>query len=403
MIRTLRLRLQRDGTSGSGDRQSSWDRPADNKFWRDADTAQLKALLDVRYVPFSDRNHNVSFTKVADDRRFHPIRDYLDSLPPWDKKVRAETLFIRYLRRTTRKYVRTVSRKTLAAAVARIYEPGAKFDSMTVIDGAQGIGKGTMWRSLAGDDYFSDSLSLTDMSDKSAAEKLQGYWIIEISELAGMKKADIEKVKSFLSTADDKYRPSYGKVVESHPRQCIIVATVNGERGYLRDITGNRRFWIIKCRRAGNVWAGRLRPRQDQIWAEAKYYFEQGEALSRVTFCRRRKMPRKSAMEADERQGLVEEYLSRLLPDNWADMDLYDRRNYLEGDITSDKGSVRRTEVSNAEIWCECFGRNIADLKPVDSYAIAALMVQVDGWERTDKIRKLPMYGRQRLYVRSGK
>jgi putative DNA primase/helicase len=151
---------------------------------------------------------------------------------------------------------------------------------MTVIDGAQGIGKGTMWRSLAGDDYFSDSLSLTDMSDKSAAEKLQGFWIIEISELAGMKKADIEKVKSFLSTADDKYRPSYGKVVESHPRQCIIVATVNGERGYLRDITGNRRFWIIKCHQTEQRVDWTITPEErDQIWAEAKYYYEQGEKL----------------------------------------------------------------------------------------------------------------------------
>jgi len=380
-----------------------WDRPLDNKFWRDADTAQLKALLDVRYVPFSDRNHNVSFTKVADDRRFHPIRDYLDSLPPWDRKVRVETLFVRYLKADDTKYVRTVSRKTLAAAVARIYEPGTKFDSMTVIDGAQGIGKGTMWRSLAGDDYFSDSLSLTDMSDKSAAEKLQGFWIIEISELAGMKKADIEKVKSFLSTADDKYRPSYGKVVESHPRQCIIVATVNGERGYLRDITGNRRFWIIKCHQTEQRVDWTITPEErDQIWAEAKYYYEQGEKLYlEGDLLRAAEDAQKSAMEADERQGLVEEYLSRLLPDNWADMDVYDRRNYLEGDITSDKGSIRRTEVSNAEIWCECFGRNLADLKPVDSYAIAALMVQVDGWERTGKLRTLPIYGRQRVYVRT--
>ncbi len=84
------------------------------------------------------------------------------------------------------------------------------------------------------------------MDDKSGAEKLQGFWIVEIGELAGMKKADIDKVKAFLSTSDDKYRHSYGKVVESHPRQCIIIATVNGERGYLRDITGNRRFWTIK-------------------------------------------------------------------------------------------------------------------------------------------------------------
>ena len=98
-----------------------WERPKDNKFWRDADTAQLKAHIDVRYVPFSSRNHEVSFTKVADDRRFHPIRDYLDSLPAWDGQKRIEDILIKYLSADDTEYVRTVTRKTFVAAVARIY------------------------------------------------------------------------------------------------------------------------------------------------------------------------------------------------------------------------------------------------------------------------------------------
>lgn len=131
-----------------------------------------------------------------------------------------------------------------------------------------------------GDEYYSDTLSLTDMNDKSGAEKLQGFWIVEIGELAGMKKADIEKVKAFLSTSDDKYRPSYGKTVESHPRQCIIIASVNGERGYLRDITGNRRFWIVKLQQQEQKkrWNFSKQVR-DQIWAEAKAIWEAGETL----------------------------------------------------------------------------------------------------------------------------
>ena len=219
-----------------------WDRPEHNKYWRDADTAQLKALLDVRYVTFSSRNHEVSFTKAADDRRFHPVRDYLDSLAPWDGVERVPSLLVRCLQADDTPYVQAVTRKTFAAAIARIYNPGIKFDSVLVLDGAQGIGKSTLFKDLVGDAFYSETLSLTDMNDKAGAEKLQGFWVIEIGELAGMKKADIEKVKAFLSTSDDKYRPSYGKVVESHPRQCIIIASVNGERGYPRDITGNRRF-----------------------------------------------------------------------------------------------------------------------------------------------------------------
>lgn len=380
-----------------------WDRPADNKFWRDADTAQLKALIDVRYVTFSDRNHNVSFTKVADDRRFHPVRNYLDSLSEWDQTPRLDELFIKCLQADDSKYVRAVTRKTLVAAVTRIYHPGTKFDTVPVLDGAQGIGKSTMWKALAGDEYFSDALSLTDMDDKSGAEKLQGFWIIEIGELAGMKKADIEKVKSFLSTSDDKYRPSYGKVVESHPRQCVVVATVNGKHGYLRDITGNRRFWIVKCRQTEKSVRWKITPEvRDQIWAEAKYYYEQGEKLYlEGDLLEEAEEAQRSAMESDERQGLVEQYLSKLLPENWSEMDLYQRRNFLDGDdITSNSGTVQRMEVSNAEIWCECFGRNIADLKPSDSYAIAALMTQVDGWKRTTKRSSQPLYGRQRLYER---
>jgi len=383
-----------------------WDRPADNKFWRDADTAQLKALIDIRYVCFSDRNHNVSFTKVADDRRFHPVRNYLNILPEWDQVPRLDELFIKCLQADDTKYVRAVTRKTLVAAVTRIYHPGTKFDTVPVLDGAQGIGKSTMWKALAGDEYFSDALSLTDMDDKSGAEKLQGFWIIEIGELAGMKKADIEKVKSFLSTSDDKYRPSYGKVVESHPRQCVVVATVNGEQGYLRDITGNRRFWIVKCRQTENAVRCKITPEErDQIWAEAKYYYEQGEKLYlEGDLLKEAEEAQRSAMESDERQGLVEQYLLKLLPANWDSMDLFQRRNFLDGDdITSDSGTVERNEVSNAEIWCECFGRNIADLKPSDSYAIAALMTQVDGWKRTNRRVTQPLYGRQRLYEKAKK
>jgi predicted P-loop ATPase len=379
-----------------------WDRPTDNKFWRDADTAQLKAMIDIRYVCFSDRNHNVAFTKVADDRRFHPVRNYLNALPAWDGIKRVDDLFIKRLSADDTNYVKAVTRKTLVAAVARIYHPGTKFDTVLVLDGDQGIGKSTMWKSLAGDEYFSDALSLTDMDDKSGAEKLQGFWIIEIGELAGMKRADIEKVKSFMSTSDDKYRPSYGKVVESHPRQCIVVATVNGERGYLRDITGNRRFWIVKCRQIEKMVKWKISPEErDQIWAEVKYYYEQGEKLYlEGNLLEEAEEAQRGAMEADERQGMVEEYLSKLLPENWAMMDLYQRRNFLDGDdLIQKEGTVTRQTVSNAEIWCECFKRNLADMKPTDSYAIVALMTQVDGWERTSRRMRIPIYGQQRMYV----
>ena len=382
----------------------AWDRPPDNKFWRDADTAQLKALIDIRYVAFSSRNHDVSFIKVADDRRFHPIRDYLNGLPPWDEVKRIETLLARCLQADDTPYVRAVTRKTFAAAVARIYKPGTKFDSVLVFDGVQGIGKSTFFKDLVGDEFYSETLSLTDMDDKSGAEKLQGFWVVEIGELAGMKKADIEKVKAFLSTSDDKYRPSYGKTVESHPRQCIIIASVNGERGYLRDITGNRRFWIVKVHQEEQLkkWNFTAEVR-DQIWAEAKTIWENGEKLYiEACLSKEAEEAQRDAMEVDERQGMVEEYLETLLPDNWDCMDTYSRRSYIadKNAPTSPIGKVRRETVSNAEIWSECFGRNLAELKPVDSYALAALMTRVSGWQRTKVKKRIPIYGEQRLYSR---
>ena len=380
-----------------------WERPEGNAFWRDADTAQLKSIIDIRYLPFSSRNHDVAFTKVADDRHFHPVRDYLDSLPEWDGIERVDDLFIRYLQADDTPYVRAVTRKTFAAAVARVYVPGIKFDCVPVLDGDQGIGKSTIVKDLVTSEYYSETLSLTDMDDKSGAEKLQGFWAVEIGELAGMKKADIEKVKAFLSTCDDKYRPSYGKVVESHPRQCIIIATVNGERGYLRDITGNRRFWIIKLHQKKQKKTWDFTPEyRAQFWAEAKEIWKSGEKLYlEGDLLEAAEEAQQSAMEVDERLGMVEEYLNTRLPDDWADMDLFQRRNFLQGSefgMPEHKGAVLRTEVSNAEIWCECYGKSLQELKPTDSYAIAALMAQLPNWERTTSIKRQPIYGRQRLY-----
>jgi predicted P-loop ATPase len=382
-----------------------WERPEGNLFWRDADTAQLKALIDARYLPFSSRNHDVAFTKVADDRHFHPIRDYLDALPPWDGTKRVDGLFINYLKADDTQYVRAVTKKSFAAMVARIYQPGVKFDCVPVLDGEQGIGKSSIVKDLVTPEYYSESLSLTDMDDKSGAEKLQGFWVIEIGELAGMKKADIEKVKAFLSTADDKYRPSYGKTVESHPRQCVIIATVNGERGYLRDITGNRRFWIIKLHQQKQKQKWQFDQNfRDQFWAEAKAIYESGEKLYlEGDLLDAAEEAQRGAMEVDERIGMVEEYLNTLLSEDWDSMDIYARREYLS-DTNSPmvaKGTVKRSSVSNAEIWCECFGRSFQDLKPTDSYAIAALMTQIPGWERTKTAQRQPIYGKQRLYTRT--
>lgn len=380
-----------------------WPHPA--KFWRDADDAQLICYVDAAYGTFSARNYDIAVTKAVDDRSYHPIREFFETLPDWDGVERADTLLIDYLGAEDTPYVRAVTRKELCAAYCRVYHPGIKFDSMIVLNGDQGIGKSTLIAKLGGE-WYSDSLNLSDMNDKTAAEKLQGYWIMEIGELAGMRKADLDKVKAFISRQDDKYRASFGRRVTPHPRQCVFFGTTNSQNGYLRDITGNRRYWNVKV--PGN---GKYKPWDmdedtvKQIWAEVMVYAKAGEKLYLSPELEAyAKEEQRAAMERDDREGLVQEYLDMLLPDTWDSMDVYKRRDYVRDadDPMRPDGIVRRMEVSNMEIWCECFGKAKEDMKPSDSYSIAAIMERMDGWSRTGKAKVLPIYGKQRIYRRNG-
>ena len=380
-----------------------WPHPA--KFWRDADDAQLICYVDAAYGTFSARNYDIAVTKAVDDRSYHPIREFFETLPDWDGVERADTLLIDYLGAEDTPYVRAVTRKELCAAYCRVYHPGIKFDSMIVLNGDQGIGKSTLIAKLGGE-WYSDSLNLSDMNDKTAAEKLQGYWIMEIGELAGMRKADLDKVKAFISRQDDKYRASFGRRVTPHPRQCVFFGTTNSQNGYLRDITGNRRYWNVKVPGSGKYKPWDMdEDTVKQVWAEVMVYAKAGEKLYLSPELEDyAKEEQRAAMERDDREGLVQEYLDMLLPDHWDSMDVYKRRDYVRDadDPMRPDGSVRRMEVSNMEIWCECFGKAKEDMKPSDSYAIAAIMERVDGWSRTGKAKVLPIYGKQRIYRRNG-
>jgi predicted P-loop ATPase len=388
-----------DGLEIRGD--VPWKHPS--KFWRDADDAQLVSYVDSHYGTFSERNYYLAITKVADDRSYHPIREYLDGLPPWDETPRVDALLIERLGAEDTPYTRAVTRKTLTAAVKRVYSPGIKFDSILVFNGPQGIGKSTLIAML-GMDWYSDCLSLTDMNDKTAAEKVQGNWLLEISELAGMRRAEQDKIKAFSSRTDDKYRASFGRRVTSHPRQCVLFGTTNSERGFLRDITGNRRFWTVKTPGSGVKPPWTLTQAEvDQIWAEALVYAMAGEKLFLETELEAyAKSEQKDAMEQDEREGLVRSYLDLLLPDGWDDMDIYKRREYTNSPDapTNPTGAAKRETVTNIEIWCECFGRPKEAIEPRDSYAIASIMERIESWEKSSERATIPIYGRQRGYRR---
>ena len=387
-----------DGMEIKGD--VPWKHPS--KFWRDADDAQLISYVDENYGTFSQRYFDIAVAKVTDDRSYHPIREFLQALPEWDKVKRVDTLLIDYLGAADNKYVRAVTRKTLCAAACRVLNPGCKFDTMLVLNGSQGIGKSTLIAKLGGE-WFSDSLSLNDTKDKTAAEKLQGYWILEIGELAGLRKAEVETLRSFLSRQNDIYRASFGKRTTPHPRQCVFFGTTNAESGYLRDTTGNRRFWPVKTPGGGSKRSWDV-TQEDvlQIWAEVMHYVKAGEKLYLDPEVEAlAKAEQREAMESDEREGLVREYLEALLPDNWDDMDTFERRNFLDGTGKADigkKGTIRRTQVCNMEIWCECFGKERSNLKRADSNELSGILVKL-GWVRLDRKERVANYGPQFIFV----
>ena len=369
--------------------------------WTDNDTSQLRVYLSETYGIYSPNKTTDALNMVAAKRKHHPIRDYLNGLPTWDGEARLDTLLVDYLGAEDTAYVRAITRKTLVAAVARVFEPGIKFDSVLVMDGPQEKGKSTLFNRLAGDAWFNDGLTLTDMQDKTGAEKLQGYWIMEIGELTGMRKSDIDSVKSFISRRDDKYRASYGRVVESHPRQSIIVATVNGTGGFLRDPTGNRRFWPV------NTPGGTTRHAWDltetdvvQIWAEAMVRWKEGERLFLEGDVKREaNAMQNAALETDEREGMVREYLERLLPESWEDYDLYARRSFLSGGEfgATEKGVKRRRYVSTMEIWAECFGKDPSSIRKIDSYELGVVLRKL-GWVSCETRKRIPLYGQQRMW-----
>lgn len=380
--------------------------------WTENDDAQLRAYISRTYHGlYGPAKMNDGLQAAATTRAFHPVRDFFTTLPPWDGTPRVDTLLIDTLGADDTDYVRAVTRKTLVAAVRRTFHPGTKFDHVLTLVGPQGIGKSTIFAKLGGQ-WFSDTLTITDMRDKTGAEKLLGNLITEIAELAGMRKMDAETVKGFVSRTDDKYRAAYGRTVESHPRQGIIVGSTNATEGFLRDSTGNRRWWTV------NVTGGGITPVTSltdedlkQIWAEALAFDKSGEKLYLEGDIAEAALEAQAeAVEADDRVGIVAEYLNTPLPQKWDSVPLTARRMFLATGRTSENWNepdvaqwdelVPRSSVSKIEIWSECFGRDPDAMRKIDSHEITAIMQQLEEWQDSGKLRRIPIYGKQRIFER---
>lgn len=227
-----------------------------------------------------------------------------------------------------------------------------------------------------------------------------------MAELSGLRKADIESIKHFISKQEDTFRPAYARTPECYPRQCVFVATTN-ENAFLRDPSGNRRFMPVDVHNVKLLDNPALMDLLeddeliDQFWAEAVHLYRRGEKLylspeAEVIAQRQQKIH----SEVDERKGIIESYLNKLLPENWSEMDLFERRNYLS-DPLSPNGVETRDYVCIAEIWCECLGKEKEDMDRYKTREINDILRSMEGWEQSSSTKNFPIYGRQKYYVKS--
>lgn len=377
-----------------------------NADWKDSDTKELFAYMEIAHQLKVERVIKHARDIMHTRHSYHPVRDYLEALPAWDGIERLDTLLVDYMAADDTPYVRAVTRKTLVAAIKRIMEPGCKVDTVLTLAGKQGIKKSSFFRLLVPDQaWFSDSLDT--FQGKEAYEALLGAWILEIAELSAVKRSDVERVKQFITKQDDRYRKAYGEKVETVPRQCIFVATTNSN-DFLRDMTGNRRWWVVPVNAGGakEVFTD-LPAERDQIWAEALMRYKAGEPI----YLDNDQLVEAAAQMQDEftfksaKYELIENYLDLELPEKWRDMSLEDRKSWLESGqmFTSNEpipGAKKRDTVCLLEIWMEVFDGKKANFSNIDQREIKDILLKL-GWTKAKGNRSFgKAYGHQRAWLR---
>jgi putative DNA primase/helicase len=242
--------------------------------WQDRDDTELSNWLQHHGIMVSSALAHEAAAKAGFENSYHPVRAYLKSLEPSDEVLingwLGQFLGVKAADDEQERYVAAVGRKWLISAVARIFEPGCKADCCLLIEGKTGVGKSTTLSTL-GSPWFADSLMV--LGNHDFYQTIQGKWIIEIADLAGYNKAEIEMVKSVFSSSCDTYRKSYGRNAEDHPRQCVFACTTEADN-WSKEASA-RRFWPVA---AGTVDMMGLKNAKHQLWAEAVRAYKDGEA-----------------------------------------------------------------------------------------------------------------------------
>lgn len=262
-VATGKLPMRRD--DDPGDRESG--------DLTETDATRIAAWLgsEVGFEPSVEMVYQ-SVAVTAEKKQLHPVRDYLGGLE-WDEQARLDTMLHRLFSTVDSVYTRAVGSRWMISAVARAYEPGCQVDCMLVLESVdQGIGKSRGLRELIGSDWFSDTRF--EIGDKDAFQGLRRKWCHEFGELDSFKGRDQTRVKNFVSSPVDTYRPSFGRVARDFPRQIVFAGTTNEEH-YFPDKSGNRRFWPVRC--LGEVDRAGIAKERDQLWAEARVRYEKGE------------------------------------------------------------------------------------------------------------------------------
>lgn len=375
-----------------------WRRITEPEPIKNVDYSGVRNYVETVYGITGSLKIEDSLQLEFEKRSFHPVVDYLNSLK-WDGKQRVDLLLVEYFGVDDTIYTREAIRKMLVGAVGRVMVPGIKFDYVLTLVGKQGTGKSTFVKKL-GMQWFSDTFMT--VHGKEALEQIQGAWLIEMAELSGLRKAEVESVKHFISKQEDTFRPAYGRTTETYKRQCVFFGTTNN-KDFLRDPSGNRRFIPIDIDyglATKSVFDDLDQPEIDQIWAEAVYMFKKGEPLYMSSDAERlAKIEQLNHSETDERAGMIEDYLNMLLPAKWDEMDIDDRRIYIQ-DPLSYTGTMQREYVCMAEVWCECLGKDKSDMTRYNTREINDILRGLEGWEQQNSTRNFEIYGKQKFYKR---
>jgi predicted P-loop ATPase len=361
--------------------------------WSDTDESGIRSFIETKYEISDTSKTRDALALAALEKKIHPVREYIKETN-WDRTPRLDTLLIDFLGAADTNYTRAVTRKALIGAVARVFNPGCKHDHVLVLVGPQGCRKSTTIGKLGGH-WYSDSLYT--MQGKEAYELIQGYWIVEISEMAAFKRSEIESIKQFISKQSDNYRPAYGHNTVTKPRQCALFGSTN-DAEFLNDPTGNRRFWPVEVKAVPLEQYNKLTQEYiNQVWAEAYEAFKNKEVWHLDEEMEKEAGAEQERFVAvDHRQGLIAEFLEELVPESWYDM-TEDEKNQAVG---FKQPMVKRYRTCAAEIWEACLGGRRDQFSQAKGKEISNLMKGIEGWKSVATVNMGFPYGRTRGYVR---